>query len=353
MTQDAYERLASALDRLANGFPRTASGVEIEILQFMFTPQEAAVAALLSDRPAPANQVASRGGGPVDEVRAILRLMRTKGLVWGAQGEDGEALFRLAPFVVGGYEAQLSRMDHRFAHLVEEYFASGGLAGIMRPSPALHRVVPVTGTVKTEWILPYDDVKAMLLGAAGFRLIDCICRKQQDFLGRKCDYPLRLCMSFAAVPIPESRLTVTREEALAALDLAEQVGLVHTVSNVAKGVHYICNCCGCCCGILRGITEFGLESSVACANYFAAVSGADCSGCGACVDRCQVGAVALHDGLAVVDRLLCLGCGLCVTGCAAGAVSLELKPDDQIVHPPEDFGAWERARKAARGTAGN
>ena len=43
MTGDAYERLADALDRLPNGFPRTASGAEIRLLQKIFAPQEAAL----------------------------------------------------------------------------------------------------------------------------------------------------------------------------------------------------------------------------------------------------------------------------------------------------------------------
>ncbi len=38
------------------------------------------------------------------------------------------------------------------------------------------------------------------------------------------------------------------KEALALLERSEQIGLVHTVSNVMEGVGYICNCCGCCCG---------------------------------------------------------------------------------------------------------
>ena len=49
---------------------------------------------------------------------------------------------------------------------------------------------------------------------------------------------------------------ISQAEALAILEQSEEVGLVHTVSNVMEGVGYVCNCCGCCCGILRGITEY-------------------------------------------------------------------------------------------------
>ena len=44
---EAFVRLADALDRLPNGFPRTESGVELEVLKWMFTPEEAKIASIL------------------------------------------------------------------------------------------------------------------------------------------------------------------------------------------------------------------------------------------------------------------------------------------------------------------
>ncbi len=103
------------------------------------------------------------------------------------------------------------------------------------------------------------------------------------------------------------------------LDEAERVGLVHTVSNVASGIGYVCNCCGCCCGLLRGINEWGIEHSVAQANYFAEIDPLTCTACGTCEERCQVDAIAVSDdGVRVVRRESCIGCGLCVTGCPDG-----------------------------------
>jgi electron transport complex protein RnfB len=141
---------------------------------------------------------------------------------------------------------------------------------------------------------------------------------------------------------------ITRAEAIALLDEAERVGLVHSVSNFRTGMFYVCNCCGCCCGVLRGVTEFGLAHSVAAAAYRAIVDADTCTGCGVCVDRCQVKAIALHEGVAVVDAARCIGCGLCVTGCTPEAVRLERLPDTEVVEPPEDFTAWENARLANR-----
>lgn len=354
MDDGIFESLADALDGLPNGFPRAASRVEIEVLKMMFTPEEARIAAALSEEFEPASAAAGRLGQADKEVEARLRLMSRKGLTL-SKIQDGTRLFRLNQFIVGGYEAVMARLEgeeaYRFAHLIEEYWTSTrGLAGIMTPGPALHRVLPSRDALKSEWILPYDDVAALLGDARSFVLSDCICRKQQDLLGdRKCSFPRRACLSFSPVERPVDQDSVTLEEALAFLKEAEEIGLVHTVSNVAAGINYVCNCCGCCCGILRSILEFGLGDSVAHANYSCSIDDEICAGCGICIDRCQVRAVSLEGSVAAVDKDRCIGCGLCVTTCATGAARLGLKPAGEIVDPPADLGVWSRLRRANRG----
>jgi Na+-translocating ferredoxin:NAD+ oxidoreductase subunit B len=347
---DAYARLAAALDRLANGFPRTASGVELEVLGKMFSPEEAAFAAVLTATPESAAAIAGRAGLDAGRAAGLLARLAERGLLWQLDKGEG-ARYRLAPFVVGSYEMHmLATRDAEFARLVEEYLTGGGAAAIMAPQPAIHRVVPARSALKSEWILPYEDVRAILLGARSVRIVDCVCRLQQDKLGaRHCDFPLTSCMWFSSSEAAAAEGTVSSEQALAFLDEVEEIGLVHTVSNVMQGVGYICNCCGCCCGLLRGITEWGIEHSVAQADYYAAIDADACTACGTCSERCQVGAIAEREGVYVVDRAGCIGCGLCVTGCTAGAAELHPKAEDEIVAPPADFAAWQRARLQSRG----
>jgi ferredoxin len=168
-------------------------------------------------------------------------------------------------------------------------------------------------------------------------------------MDQECGFPLRTCLSFSAAENPSSKDSLSKEEALEFLNEAEELGLVHTVSNVMEGVGYVCNCCGCCCGLLRGITDWGIENSVAFANYYADIKAQECVGCGTCIDRCQVHAISEHDEVSVVDRERCIGCGLCVTGCPNGAAMLVRKTDSEIVKPPVDFKTWENRRLRNRG----
>jgi len=347
MTAEVYERLADALDRLPNGFPRTPSRVEILILRRFFTEDEATIACTLGREFEPPETVAKRAGLP-EEAKSRLKEMASRGLLW-SQTQDGKQSFRLAPFLVGIYEAQLENMDHGLAHLIEEYFSGGGSAGIMGPEPAIHRVIPAYGAVKSEWIMPYDDVKSIIQKMKTFNVRSCICRVQQDYIGRKCSFPIDICLNFSSRERAPQQGDISKDEALALLDKAEDLGLVHTVSNVMEGFGYVCNCCGCCCGILRGITEWGVENSVAHANYYSEIDEDVCIGCGLCEARCQVKAISMEGGKALVDRRRCIGCGLCSTKCPSGAAKLAKKPEHELVQPPLDFEAWEKERLKNRG----
>jgi len=350
---DPYERLAAALDALPNGFPRTPGGKEIQILRKLFSPEEAFLISHLGRELEMPAAIASRVELPPEQVASRLKALAKRGMVWLDLDRQARSWrFRLAPFVVGVYEASLELMDHDLAHLVEDYMAEGGAAGIMGPEPALSRVVPGRHALPTEWVLPYEDVVQILEKSRSFSVRDCICRVQRDQLGRKCDFPIHNCLTFSGFGRPPGPKDISRAEALALLDECEEVGLVHTVSNVVRDLYYVCNCCGCCCGILRGITERGIQHSVARASYLAVVDSQGCTGCLNCIQRCQVGAIRGVDGIAVVDSERCIGCGLCVTGCAAGAVSLQKRPDWEAIHPPETFADWEHQRLHHRRVTG-
>ena len=349
MNTDIYESLARALDLLPGGFPPTESRVELQILRKIFSPEETRLASYLTGTNEAVDVIAAKANLPVEEIAERLNAMRGRSIIWGS-ARDGILKFRLAPFIVGIYESQWEVMDHEFSHLVEQYWNEGGMEGIMRYEPALMRVVPAQRAIKREIILPYDDVKQLILQAKSFELRDCICRKQLDLVGnRKCDFPIRACLNFSVKERPAGPHDITREEALGVLDSAEETGLVHSVSNMATGVHFVCNCCGCCCAILRGITQFGIENSVARANYYAVAEAEECNGCGICEERCQVEACSVKDDIAVIDLTKCIGCGLCVTGCPNETIKLELKPDEEIITPPDDYKTWEQERLRNRG----
>ena len=118
-----YKRLAEQLNALPNGFPPTDDGRELKLLAKIFTPEQAELAAELLPTFETAEEIAARMGRNVAELRNQLKGMSRSGLI--EAGRKDEALgFKLMPFVVGIYEAQINRMDEELARLFEDYFLS-------------------------------------------------------------------------------------------------------------------------------------------------------------------------------------------------------------------------------------
>jgi NAD-dependent dihydropyrimidine dehydrogenase PreA subunit len=145
---------------------------------------------------------------------------------------------------------------------------------------------------------------------------------------------------------------ITKDEAYKLLDECEENALVHLTSNMQQGHFFICNCCGCCCGVLRSINELGAPATtVVNSHYYAEIDPDECSLCGVCADeRCQVNAIAeSEDASYEVIREKCIGCGLCISACPTDAITLLRRPEDEVVAPPLGEAEWFQERGSRRG----
>lgn len=346
MSREVYQKLAQQLDALPNRFPATESGVEIELLQRIFTLPEATLAAEMAFKKETAQVIASRADVPEREARKTLKDMVRKKVILFSKG-DGGLVFGLMPFVVGFYEELLPRMDAEIAQLFEAYFqeTKGGITG---DGLSVHRVVPVQESIDFELeVFPYEKASTLIENAKSWAVRDCICRVQKKLIGDPCDHPLESCLVFAPVEgafdHSEVDRAITKQEALEILHQAEDAGLVHTTGNYQDHNSYICNCCTCSCGILRSLAEFNNSSAIARSDFLAVVDEDLCIACGDCLEYCQFGALALED-LCLVDPANCVGCGLCVPACPEEALVLMRRPAGQVDLPPENIKAWGKER---------
>lgn len=354
MTDDVYAQLAKVLDTLPNGFPRTDSGVEIRLLKRIFTPAQAELFGRLRLTFETVEEIAARTGMPLEGLKPALMDMASRGQIFTIK-PGGIRYFRMLPWVFGIYEFQLDSMDSEFAELNEAYWPYL-TKQFFSETPQLMQTLAVEETVPSpQEALPYEKVSAIIEKGCSFMVNECICKKEKGLLGAPCDRPLHVCMGIALVPgafdkTPSSR-TLTKEEAYALLKMTEDAGLVHLISNVQHGHYFICNCCKCCCGVLRAINQFGVPASqVVNSHYYAEIDGDLCTGCGICADsRCQVGAIVEDGDIYRVLREGCIGCGLCVTACPAEAVRLVRKDPDEIEAPPLIEEAWFDERGRRRG----
>jgi NAD-dependent dihydropyrimidine dehydrogenase PreA subunit len=267
----------------------------------------------------------------------------------------GTWLFKMMPWAFGIFEFQLNRLDREFAELNEEFYPAFGRQ-FFEHRPQLMQTLPIEEEIPLEQeALPYERVTTIVEAAQSFMVQDCICKKEKELLDQRCDKPMEVCLAIAPLPglfddHPTGKV-ISKEEAISLLRKCEEEGLVHLTANVQSGHIFICNCCGCCCGVLRSITELGATAASAInSRYYAQIDADECIDCGLCLEeRCQVKAIEEGDDCSRVIRERCIGCGLCITTCPVEAISLIRKEGKEAVPSPRDEAEWFRERGRLRG----
>jgi Pyruvate/2-oxoacid:ferredoxin oxidoreductase delta subunit len=241
--------------------------------------------------------------------------------------------------VIGSYEFQLKNLDRELAEMVEAYFQEGFFDFAPGKNIVPLRTIPVQQSIQVEWpVAPYMQAREIIKTKEKIALADCICRVQQQLIGKDCEKPREVCLVFGshADYYVENKLGryISREEALEVLDVSEKAGLVNQPANMINPGG-MCNCCGDCCGLLRALNKMSNPAQLVFSHYYAAVDPDLCTACETCLTRCQMGAININDDqVAVVNTDRCIGCGLCVTTCPTEAMALTPKPEDQQVIPP-------------------
>ncbi len=351
---EIYERLTQTLDSLPNGFPSTGGGAELRLLAKLFTPEEAELAVRLSPNLETVESIAARTGLDAGELRARLKVMARRGLIAIGRTDSGLG-FGLMPFIVGIYENQVGSMDEELARLAEDYFQQA-FGEALKVKPQFHRVIPVGESVRNSMeVHPHESAAALVDAAQAWGVLDCICRKQKALIGEPCEHPVDVCMAFGEQPgafdnNPVIR-AVSREESLATLERAAKAGLVHSVSNNQHGIHYICNCCTCSCGILRGMASLGMANVIARSAFVNTVDDLLCNACETCLDYCQFDALTMGN-VVEVNSVRCVGCGVCAPACPSEALALVRRPDDEIMPIPDTLADWKTQRASFRGLDG-
>ncbi|MBW1786434.1 MAG: 4Fe-4S binding protein [Deltaproteobacteria bacterium] len=336
---DIYEELLIKIAKHPMGAPRHPA--ILTILKELFTPVEARLASRMSLKALEVADIAERGEMLPERALFLLENMANKGIIYCDKAK-GQVRYALMPPMPGFFEFSLVKgedtpRNRKLGQLWDEYF-TGALGDAMHATAVpMSRVVPIKKKVAYGMeIFPYEEAAEIVKKAEKIALGQCQCR----FSVRKCDAPLDVCILLDnwADFLTDRNLArpIGVEEAIDALKRSEEAGLVHTTPNTKTPVPYICNCCSCCCFMLRGVTELG-RKSLASSRFRAVVDEDACTGCEACAAICGFKAIEINDeNTASVSLEDCMGCGLCTSVCPEDSISM-IQRENAVI--PYDKGA--------------
>ncbi|MCU0563079.1 MAG: 4Fe-4S binding protein [Desulfobacterales bacterium] len=335
----AYRSLVERLNRFPQGAP--SSPLLFDILKMLFSEKEADLVARLPIRPFTVETAARAWKLDAAAAREILDELAGRAvLIDMPQGDTVH--YCLPPPMAGFFEFSLMRVrgdiDQKalselfYQYLnVEEDFIRALFMGGETPLGRIFVQERALPDLHALHVLGYERASEVIRSARHIGISLCYCRHKMEHVGRDCDAPKDICMTFnttadALVRHGHAR-RVDAAECLDLLDRAQAHDLVQFGENVQRSVNFICNCCGCCCEALLAVQRFGLLRSMH-SNFIAAVDAAACASCGQCAEVCPVEALRVTDGgsPARLDPGVCLGCGVCVRHCPSGAIRLEPRP---------------------------
>ncbi len=205
LQKTGYTALVDRLNRFPQGAP--PSELLFKILKILFREKEAGLVALLPIRPFTVAQAAARWKMGVTEARKILDELAGRAILLDTEDEKGVQTYVLPPPMAGFFEFSLMRtrgdidqkvlseLFYQYLNVeddfIRELFADGetrlGRAFVHEPA-----LPDEPGLV----ILDYERATEVIRTSPRTGVSTCYCRHKMGHLGRACDAPLAICMTF-------------------------------------------------------------------------------------------------------------------------------------------------------------
>ncbi|MDX2442519.1 MAG: 4Fe-4S binding protein [Bacteroidales bacterium] len=357
--KDIYHSLGNKIDNLSVRV--NLNKKFYEIIKELYSPEEAEIVVKMPYSLSTLEEIVEATGYEKIKLIPVLQGLCHKGLVVDMWLQD-KFLYTPSPMVIGIFEFTMMRTgdnlkSKEWARLFNDYMHDGGFHKVNfqngeQISPM--RTLPHESSIKNEdfvEILDYEKATAIVEQQDKFAIGICSCRHEKLHMDEKaCDVPLDTCLSFsyAADYLIRNKLAkkATKSEVLESLARSKEMGLVFNADNVKNNITFICQCCGCCCNVLMGISKFGYANTVVTSSFIANIDQDTCTGCGKCVKACPINAIELsplENPIAkkrnepIINTEICIGCGVCALKCdKTNSVKL-IKREKRVIHPESTF----------------
>ena len=344
----AYKSLEERLNRFPQGAP--PSDTLYQILSMLFTEKEAELVAQLPIKAFRVKTAAKIWSVSESEALKVLDKLASKAILLDLEDDKGKQ-YILPPPMAGFIEFALMRtrndidqkllaeLYYQYLNVEEDfikdlfYSAETKLGRVYVQEEILTNENEVT-------ILDYERASHIIEEAEHIAVGMCYCRHKMQHVGKACDAPMDICMTFNGTANSLIKNNYARRidasECKELLHQAYEHNLVQCGENVRQGVNFICNCCGCCCEALLAAKKFGNLHPVATTSFIPNINDKTCVKCEKCIKACPIGAISKvknnDETIIRVDEDRCLGCGVCVRNCIKRSITL-LKRKEKIITP--------------------
>ena len=323
-TPDIYRELQLHLDKYPIGYPATESGIELNVLKYFFTEEEARISLCLGLASSSPRRIAWRYkrkyGVSYDKKELVDKLdaLFMKGCI--RRSDRAPYKYGSAMLAIGMFEFQVDDLTPELMEMLHAYFDEAFMDEFFRASiPQLRTSPHMNAIVPEHRIDTYDNMREFIRKTKQIiHVANCVCKQGEEILGNPCKVTddIEVCIQFGEggyLDRGRSRL-ISKDEALAILDKAEDRGLVIQPANSLQPL-CICLCCGCCCGVLTSAKKFEKPAELFATNYIIQIDEESCTGCGLCVKRCPMDALTRDGKKIIINPDRCIGCGVCAVKC--------------------------------------
>jgi formate hydrogenlyase subunit 6/NADH:ubiquinone oxidoreductase subunit I len=349
--KSSYQALSERLNRFPQGAP--PSELLFKILKMLFSEDEAGLVAQLPIKPFTVKKASRIWKMDLASTQKVLERLAGRAILLDID-HNGESHYVIPPPMAGFFEFSMMRIRgdidqkllaelfYQYLNVEEDFIKALFCDGETQLGRTFVHEPVLTSDLAIQ-TLDYERASEVINTATHMGVGICYCRHKMEHMGRDCDAPKDICMTFnntAASLIKHGfARSVDVSEGLDLLDQAYDHNLVQFGENVRNHVNFICNCCGCCCEALIAQRRFAQLHPVHTTNFIPEVETTDCNGCGRCVNICPVEAMTLVSAndpnhpkrkVAKLDEDICLGCGLCVKACPHDQISLKSRPERVI-----------------------